>query len=181
MGKITRVIGGRHIQSAKLTEKQEAFCLYMSQNGGNSHAAAASAGYSDRKQASQLMENPVILHRLNFLQKQRISGSMANKALDVLEDIMASPAYPAAARVSAAKTVLEMAGHGIVAQGQRLRYGLDSEGKGLEEMSTTELEAFVTRQRAALDSLEDVSRSNSAPVLDLDHCESMDSTALVGQ
>ncbi|CAB4163189.1 Terminase small subunit [uncultured Caudovirales phage] len=181
MGKIARVIGGRHIQSAKLTDKQEAFCLYMSQNGGNSHAAAASAGYSDRKQASQLMENPVILHRLKFLQTQRISGSMANKALDVLEDIMGSPAYPAAARVSAAKTVLEMSGHGIVAQGQRLRYGLEQDGKGLEEMSTTELEAFVSRQRAALDSLEDVSRSHSAPLIELNDSGSTDYTASVGQ
>lgn len=167
MGKIARVIGGRHIQSAKMTDKMEAFCLFMSQNGGNASAAAVAAGYHDAKHASDLMQNPVILHRIKFLQTQRITGSMANKALDVLDDIMSSPAYPAAARVSAAKCVLEMSGHGIVAQGQRLRYGLDSEGKGLEEMTTAELEAFVSRQRAALDSLEDVSRSNTAPIIEL--------------
>ena len=181
MGKISRIIGGQIVQSAKMTEKQERFCTYMVENGGNASAAAYAAGYSDRKQAAELMQNPVVLHRIKFLQTQRISGSMANKALDVLDDIMGSPAYPAAARVSAAKTVLEMAGHGIVAQGQRLRYGLETAGKGLEEMSTSELEAFVSRQRAALDSLEDVSRSNAAPVIDAEPCNAEDVTAPEGQ
>ena len=177
MGKISRIIGGQIVQSAKMTEKQERFCAFMSENGGNAAQAARSAGYEDRKAPHDLMNNPVILHRIKFLQNQRITGSMANKALDVLDDIMESPAYPAAARVSAAKCVLEMAGHGIVAQGQRLRYGLETAGKGLEEMSTSELEAFVSRQRAALDSLEDVSRSNAAPVIDAEPCNTKPLTA----
>jgi hypothetical protein len=159
---------GRFVATQKLTERQEAFCHAIVGNGGNAAQAALTAGYSNRSSAYDLQELPAIQARIKQLQGRRISGSMSNKALDVLDDIMGSPAYPAAARVSAAKTVLEMAGHGIVAQGQRLRYGLDAESKGLEEMSTTELEAFVSRQRAALDSLEDVSRSNSAPVLELD-------------
>lgn len=166
VGKSTQT--GRFMPTQKLTEKQEAFCIAIVSNGGDAVKAASTAGYADRRSAYDLQDNLAVQTRIRQLQTKRISGSMSNKALDVLDDIMSSPAYPAAARVSAAKTVLEMGGHGIVAQGQRLRYGLDTEGKGLEEMTTSELEAFVARQRGALDTLEDVTRSNSAPVLELE-------------
>lgn len=119
--------------------------------------------------------------RVVQLRTKRIQGELSGVALNTLSEIMGSPAYPAAARVSAAKTVLEMAGHGIVAQGQKLRYSLDNEGKSLNEMNAGELEEFVKRQRAAIDAIEDVSRSVNAPVIELNHSESMDKTALLGQ
>lgn len=80
---------------------------------------------------------------------------------------MESPANPPASRVAAAKITLEMAGYGIVAQGLRLRHGLDTDKKDLSEMTQAELEAFVTAQRAMITTLEEVNRSNSAPVIDV--------------
>ena len=81
---------------------------------------------------------------------------------------MESPANPPAARVSAAKIVLEMAGHGIVAQGLRLRHGLDVDKKDLSEMTQQELEQFVSAQKALIQGLEEVNRSNSTPLIELE-------------
>lgn len=115
------------------------------------------------------------------MQTRIIGGELATKAINTLRDIMESPANPPAARVSAAKIVLEMAGHGIVAQGLRLRHGLDADKKELSEMTQQELEQFVSAQKALIQGLEEVNRSNSAPLIELNDSESTVSTALLGQ
>lgn len=166
----------------ELNEQQEAFCEAYIRLAANGPAAAREAGYLGIGDAVyRLTRNPLVQQRIRELQTKMINGELATKALTTLEQIMMGAAYPPAARVSAAKTVLEMAGHGIVAQGLKLRHGLGDEAKSLEEMSQVELEAFITRQRAAMDSLEDVSRTVSAPVIELSDSGSTVPTALLGQ
>lgn len=165
-----------------LNEKQEQYCINFIDNGGNGKKAAEDAGFSSPYDAhSRLSRHPLCIQRIRELQTRIIGGELATKAINTLRDIMESPANPPAARVSAAKIVLEMAGHGIVAQGLRLRHGLETDKKDLSEMTQAELEQFVSAQKALIQGLEEVNRSNAAPLIELNASESTVSTALLGQ
>lgn len=181
MQKLPRDEKGRIIPQG-LNDQQALYCELYIKLVGNGAEAARQAGYKGEHDAHyRLSRNPLVAQRIRELQTKMINGELAVKALATLEQIMMGAAYPPAARVSAAKTVMEMAGHGIQAQGLRLRHGIGDEAKSLEEMSQVELEAFIMRQRAAMDSLEDVSRSVNAQVIELNPSESTNGTALLGQ
>lgn len=164
-----------------LTERQERFCQLFAESGRGKESATA-VGYADASASYyKLTLNANVMARVMQLRTKRIQGDLSGVALNTLEQVMTDKLCPPAARVSAAKAVLEMAGHGIVAQGLALRHGTDTGSKSLADMNTAELEEFVSRQRAALDALDGVSRSINAPVIDVSEGEMLQITAPQGQ
>jgi len=95
-----------------LTDKQSAFALEFAMNGGNATAAAKNAGYSEKSAheiGRQLLELPHVqdgIHR--ELMRQRFRAGAIG--LDTMIRIATNEKAPAAARVSAARSLMETAG-----------------------------------------------------------------------
>ena len=93
-----------------LTPKQKTFieCVIK---GDNPTQAARNTGYSCPGQASYLlMQNPKILTAIRMRRQTFYQGELANLAVAALKNVMEDPLAPASARVSAARTVLELSG-----------------------------------------------------------------------
>ena len=93
-----------------LTPKQKNFieCVIK---GDNPTQAARTTGYACPGQASYLlMQNPKILTAIRLRRQTFYQGEFANLAIECLKNVMLDPLAPAAARVSAARTVLELSG-----------------------------------------------------------------------
>ena len=102
----------RELSSQGLTDKQAAFALEYAMNGGNATAAAKSAGYSEKSAheiARQLLELQHIHDAIHTeLMRQRYrSGAIG---LEAMIRIANNDMLPAAARVSAARALMEHAG-----------------------------------------------------------------------
>ena len=97
---------------AAMTDKQERFALEYASNGGNATAAAKMAGYSEKSAheiGRQLLEIPHVheaVHRELMRQRFR-SGAIG---LEAMIRIATNDDAPAAARVSAARSLMEHAG-----------------------------------------------------------------------
>jgi len=94
------------------TELQERFAVEYATNGGNATQAAISAGYS-KKSASDLGRRTLALPHV----QQRIQRELVNLrtrsgavGLDAMVRIASDNTVPAAARVSAARALMEHAG-----------------------------------------------------------------------
>lgn len=125
-----------------LTALQSRFVHYLVNGAASATEAARLAGYegsSIRQNASQLMRKPHVQAAIKQEQFLRLSGSLANTALNTLAEIMTDQNAPAGARVSAAVTVLERAGlHHDVGAKQ-----LAEVNKSVNEMTREELESFI--------------------------------------
>ena len=97
---------------ATLTKQQEAFVLHYVIGGGNATAAAIAAGYSERtarEQGYQLLRKSHVreaVHRELMRQRVRSGVVGLNALVQIAEDAKA----PAAARVAAARALMEHAG-----------------------------------------------------------------------
>lgn len=101
---------------------------------GAGHVNAGSLAKAERSEAVQAAAKA--------RRAARIKVSLAQKALVAIEDLVTSPKTPAATRFSAAKWILEQAGH---------REGQDGTGdKPIAEMTEGELLAFVQRTERAI-------------------------------
>lgn len=112
----------------KLTKRQKKFAVNCAL-GMNATEAARAAGYADnnaqalRTQASRLTAHPDV-QREAFLQREkRLQGTLAQKALAALEHVLETKEAPAAAKVAAARFVLEGCGHGIESRRLEARIG----------------------------------------------------------
>lgn len=95
-----------------LTDKQSAFALEYAINGGNATAAAKLAGYSEKSAheiGRQLLENSGVQQAIHHeLMRQRFrSGAVG---LEILTRIATNENAPAAARVAAARSLMEHGG-----------------------------------------------------------------------
>ena len=130
-----------------LTKKQADYALAIAE-GASSKQAAVVAGYSYiseasiRTQASRLANDPNIQQAISEHRQRRLNGPMASKALACLEGIMDDLAAPPAARVAAAKWVLEAAGLGLENRRLVARHPEDT-GRGISAMTLGELEELV--------------------------------------
>lgn len=135
-----------------LTEKQARFARLLG-NGLSQTDAARGAGYGNRSEGSlrvtghKLAKNPEI-QRAAFQEREAIlTGSLANKALATLGNILDDETAPAPAKVTAAKFILESAGHGIESKKLALK-AAETMKRGLVDMSTEELIEFIRNGEA---------------------------------
>ena len=123
----------------ELTGPQSKFADELVSAGCTPTEAARRAGYADPSQeAWRLLRKPHVIAAVREMRERLISGSLANIAAETLREVMTNQAYPASARVSAARVVFEAAGH-------FQRVDRDAE-MPLNEMSEAELTAFIARQ-----------------------------------
>lgn len=171
---VTQDKRGRFTTGEELTEKQKAFCRAFVANGGKRKLAAIASGYAHPASAAdKLMRNPAVVEMIRRDYGDSITG-MAGTALETLKEIMQDKAAPSAARVSAAKWVLEGNGFGLAANALFLRAGGDQTGKALSSMSIEELEAMAKVAEAAVEVEIEVVRSSSAPLAGGDESQDAD-------
>lgn len=152
-----------------LTLKQSAFVSNLVRQGCNPTQAARQAGYSDPGvSAFDLMRTPHIQEAIRQERARYISGDLANIATGTLRAIMMDENAPAAARVSAARTALELAGE--LGQGRRDT----DEDRPLSEMSASDLEQLIGKWQAERNAL-----ANTIDEQDIDLTVATDTPALI--
>lgn len=136
---------------ASLTDNQRQFVDHLVTTGCTPTEAARHAGYAEPNvEAYKLMRKEHVIAAIRDLRTRLIEGEAANVALQTLVGIMKDKAAPASARVSAARTVCEAAGHfdkGSVAR---------SDSTSLADMSADQLADLIARIDAQ------VAKSNGA-------------------
>jgi hypothetical protein len=128
-----------------LTKKQQAFAKGIAL-GLTATEAARAARYSDssphalRVGASRLQHHPDVQREAFMQRERRLQGPLAQKALAALEHVLDSEESPAAAKVQAARWILEAGGHGIESRRLEARIG-DSDARPPHLMTLEALEA----------------------------------------
>jgi hypothetical protein len=132
----------------ELTAMQREFVVQLVRTGTNVTNAARLAGYEVPQRAGyELSRTPHVQAAIQMERQRYISGELANVATGTLRHIMEDKKAPAAARVQAARTVMEMAGH----LGKSSKTADDD--KPLSEMDAQELAALIdrwTEERASI-------------------------------
>ena len=131
----------------ELTDRQRAFVSAIVTNGGRAGAAARAAGYSDERTAGKVLALPHVQAAIRLERERVVSGEMANVALATLREVMTDKAASPAARVQAARTVLELSGD----LGKARKDG--EVERPLSELSAEELTRLIdrwTEERAAM-------------------------------
>lgn len=128
------------LRGADLTQMQRTFVATLVRQGCSPTQAARIAGYSSpRTAAYDLLRHPSVQTALAFERTRYISGELANVATSTLHAVMTDPDAPAAARVAAARTVLEMSGDLGRARQEA------SDERALSELSADELGSLIER------------------------------------
>jgi phage terminase small subunit len=132
----------------ELTPMQREFVYTLVRTGCSYSQAARQAGYADPKVSSfNLRQLPHIQAAIRLERGRYISGELANVATGTLTAIMTDKQAPAAARVQAARTVLEMSGEIGKARKDQ------DEDRPLSELTAEELTRMIdrwTEEKAAL-------------------------------
>lgn len=159
-----RVLAKREFApGVELTQMQRDFVVQLVRSGSTPTAAARAAGFSDPAVAAyDLARLPHVAAAIRFERERYISGDLANVATGTLREVMQDKGAAPAARVQAARTVLEMAGH----LGKGKTPGDDE--KPLAEMTLEE----VTRLLGSLEH----QRAQAATPLDPADVEVVDAT-----
>ena len=136
------------IRKRSATEQQKDFVSYIVAGRSNPSEAARQAGYSHPRQAAyMLMRSPTVALLLRQERQTLYQGELASLSADTLKQVMIDPDAPASAKVSAARTALELAGD-LGANAER-----GSSGKALNEMTPEELSSMIDQwesDRAAI-------------------------------
>ena len=104
-------IEARSFRKNHLTEKQTSFVDYYVSERKSQTEAARLAGYPmPRQSAWRLLQSPRILEAIHQERQKVYQTDLANLAVGSLKQILIDQDAPAAARVSAARTALELAG-----------------------------------------------------------------------
>lgn len=128
------------VRTRSMSDQQQAFVDYLVKEQKNPTEAARLAGYSHPKQSAYtLTRSPVVSAAIRLARQTIYQGELASLAVHTLKDVMADQDAPSAARVSAARTALELAGD----------LGKDREDLGssrsLAEMTPDELARVIDR------------------------------------
>ena len=122
------------IRKREVTDRQRDFVHYLVRENKNATESARLAGYAHPKQSAyDLTRNPSIVMLMRQARQTLYQADLANVAGDTLRQVMLDIDAPASARVSAARTALELAGD----LGKNAEAAGD--GKTLAEMSPDEL------------------------------------------
>ena len=123
-----------------LTAMQRQFVACLVRTGSTPTHAAREAGYAVPKVAAHdLLRLPHVAAAVRLERERYISGELANVATGTLHAILVDSGAPAAARVQAARTVLEMSGE----IGRHKRAAEDD--RPLSEMSADELAGLIDK------------------------------------
>lgn len=125
--------------NGRFTEQERKFIEVVAVTG-DAKIAAKEAGYRNASSPCRKMMSPAVLAEITRVQTEKLVTDLAPIALATLQDVMTSKTAPAAARVQAAKVVLDKGGVGVRAA--------DSEGKEPHEMSGDELAQAIQRLTA---------------------------------
>lgn len=122
-----------------LTEQQAKFVEHLVSSGCTPCEAARHAGFANPPQeAYRLMRKPHVATAIREMRERLISGHLANVAVSTLLDVMQDKQAPASARVSAARTAFEAAGHFN-------KFDHDTSGRGMAEMTIEEMETVIAK------------------------------------
>ena len=121
-----------------ITDQQKSFVDYVVSEQMNPTAAARMAGYAHPKQSAYILtRNPAVATLLRQSRQTMYQTDLASLAAHTLKNVMKDVDAPASAKVSAARTALELAGDlGANAIDQ-------ANGKSLAEMSPEELGSLI--------------------------------------
>ena len=146
---------GEEHEDRRLNQQQEAFVLHFTSSPGsigNAAESARRAGYSEksaRELGRQLLDKPHVQNAVTEANRRSISGTLATKAVDLLERVLDDEAAPIKVRVEAAKTVLDRAG--ITSTIAERHDAQDRAYKSMSEMTREELEEIVRDSKAVLE------------------------------
>ena len=129
-----------NIRQRSISEQQQDFVNYLVKENKSQTEAARLAGYAHPKQSAYMLtRNPVVVAAMRQARQTTYQGELASLAADTLRTVMIDQDAPAAAKVSAARTALELAGD--------LGKAADdlASGKSLAEMSPDELARLIDR------------------------------------
>ncbi|WP_374340256.1 terminase small subunit [Methyloversatilis sp.] len=134
-----------------LTTKQRAFVRQFVEMGcglEGAGVAAIAAGYAEGSTAARrLLEMPSVREAVRVEQRGKLRV-LANKALDVVADIMRDEEAPPKVRLDASKVILDRAG--LVATQPEASDPADSYDRPVSEMTREELRALLEEARAAM-------------------------------
>lgn len=134
-----------------LTTKQRAFVRQFVEMGcglEGAGVAAIAAGYAEGSTAARrLLEIPSVREAIRVEQRGKLRV-LANKALDVVADIMRDEEAPPKVRLEASKVILDRAG--LVATQPEAAGPADSYDRPVSEMTRDELRALLEEARAAM-------------------------------
>lgn len=142
MGQLKAVLKNQTATSlvAQLTPKQQAFVRHLVATGCSHTEAARQAGYAHPKEeAYSLTRLPHVAAAIRQERARVFDADLANVAAETLRAVMTDKEAPAAARVSAARTVLEVTRE----LGRRQEDG--SNDKQLHEMTPDELAGLISK------------------------------------
>ena len=126
--------------SKNLTDKQSKFVDYYVAEGKTQTEAARLAGYSfPEYEGYRLVRQPRMIKVIHAARQKFYQTNLANVAVSTLHQVMQDPNAPAAARVSAARTALELAWD------LGPNSGNGSDGGSLCEMTPAELSSLIDR------------------------------------
>ena len=125
-----------------LTQKQKSFIGYFVLENKSQTEAARMAGYPMPRQSGwRLLQTPRVIEAIQASRQRLYQTDLANVAVTTLQQIMQDHDAPPAARVSAARTALELAGD------LGPNSGNGSEGGSLSEMTPGELSRLIGRSQ----------------------------------
>ena len=128
------------IRKRSITDQQKDFVNYLVREGKNATEAARLAGYAHPKQSAyDLTRNPSIIMLLRQTRQTVYQTELATLSADTLRNVMLDLDAPASAKVSAARTALELAGD--------LGKNADdpTSSRSLAELSPDELATMIDR------------------------------------
>ena len=133
-------IEAKSLRKNHLTDKQSKFVDYYVAEGKTQTEAARMAGYSfPEYEGYRLVRQPRMIQVIQAARQKYYQTNLANVAVTTLQKVMQDTNAPAAARVSAARTALELAGD----LGPNSNNG--SEGDSLCEMTPEDLSRLIER------------------------------------
>lgn len=139
-----------------LSNQERAF-VYAYSEGMSAEAAKAHAGYRDNASASYLLRRPHIATAIRHELTRLMATEGAQLGFRTLKRVCNDDALPAAARVAAAKALLQ--GAGLL---DAPKTGPDT--KSINDMDQGELRAFIESKRAEIDKLESAIASRATDV-----------------
>ena len=130
----------KQLVSGGNTDMQLAFIDHLVTGNMNPTEAARQAGYAQPKQAAyRLTRAPHIQAAIRQARQTIYSGELTNMAIGTLKTVMTDPDAPASSKVSAARTVFELAGDLGKLSGEAGQTGQ------LAEMSPEQLAQLIDR------------------------------------
>jgi hypothetical protein len=104
---------GRFMGSSGMTETRRRFVAAFVANGAKATEAARKAGYATpRTDSWKLLRNQTVIEGIRREFAIRVQAEAAPVGLAVLMEVAQDPAQSVSARVSAARALLQLAGHG---------------------------------------------------------------------